>query len=116
MSRCIVFAPSFRHSLKKLAKRFPHVKDDVGAQIRALQQDPMQGSIIRGGSGIRKVRVRNSDLPKGKSGGYRLLYYIEGYPVSTIYILFLYAKSDRDSVTIHELRQLLKEIIVEEGS
>jgi hypothetical protein len=72
--------------------------------------DRLLGVVIPGGSGVRKLRVRNSDLGKGKSGGYRLLYYVEDHPIPTIYLLFLYAKSDREDVTRRELKQLLEEL------
>jgi mRNA-degrading endonuclease RelE of RelBE toxin-antitoxin system len=115
MSYNVVLAPSFKQSVKKLQKRFRHVKDDVGVAVRVLLQTPRLGVVIPGGSGVRKLRVRNTDLSKGKRGGYRLLYYIEDQPVPTIYLLLLYAKSDREDVTRQELKQLLNELADEMG-
>lgn len=56
-----------------------------------------------------------TDLPKGKSSGYRLLYIVEDQPTPTIYLLLLYAKSDQEDVTSHELRELLDELAGEMG-
>jgi len=109
----VVLTTSFRHSIKRLEKRFRHVKDDVRTAIRQLQQNPRQGTVIPGGFGARKVRVLNTDLGKGKSGGYRLIYYVEDLPTPIIYLLLLYAKSDRDDVTRSELKRLLDELINE---
>ena len=74
---------------------------------------PKLGVVIPGGSGVRKLRIRNTDLSKGKSGGYRLLYCVEDQPVPTIYVLLLYAKSGREDVTRRELKQLLDEMAAE---
>jgi len=115
MSYDVVFTPSFKHSIKKLKKRFRHVKDDVGVAVRVLLQTPRLGVVLPGGSGVRKLRVRNTDLSKGKRGGYRLLCYVEDQPVPTIYLLLLYAKSDREDVTRQELKQLLDELADEMG-
>lgn len=66
--------------------------------------------VIPGSSGIRKLRLRNSDTLKGKSGGYRLLYYFTHEPSETIFLLLLYAKSDQADVTKKELETLLDEL------
>ena len=110
MSYRVVLASSFKHSVKRLERRFQSVKEDVREAIQQLRQNPIQGAVIPGGHGVRKLRVRNTDVRKGKSGGYRLLYYIEGQPAPVIYLLVLYFKSDQSDVTRRELRQLLDEL------
>jgi len=114
MSYNVVLTPSFKHSVRKLQKQFRHVKDDVRVAIQVLLQTPRLGVVIPGGSGVRKLRVRNTDLTKGKRGGYRLLYYVEDQPVPTIHLLLLYAKSDREDVTRQELKRLLDELADED--
>jgi mRNA-degrading endonuclease RelE of RelBE toxin-antitoxin system len=106
----VVLARSFKHSLKKLKKRYNNVNNDIRAEVQELLKNPNTGVVIRGGGGVRKTRVRNTDSAKGKSGGYRLLYYVENKPIPTIYLLLLYAKSDQDDVTRNELEQLLAEL------
>jgi len=115
MSYNVVLTRSFKHSVKRLQRRFPHVKDDVWVAIQVLLQTPRLGVVISGGSGVRKLRVRNSDLGKGKRSGYRLLYCVEDQPVPVIYLLLLYAKSDREDITRQELKQLLDELAGEMG-
>jgi mRNA-degrading endonuclease RelE of RelBE toxin-antitoxin system len=110
MSYSVVLTPSFKRSIKRLKKRFRHVRDDVRIAVRVLLQAPRLGVVIPGGSGVRKLRVRNTDLPKGESSGYRLLYTVEDQPRPTLYLLLLYAKSDQEDVTRHELRELLDEL------
>lgn len=109
----IVLARPFKRSVKKLTKRYPRVKEDVRTAVEVLLQTPNLGAVIPGGSGVRKLRVRNTDLQKGKSAGYRLLYFVVDGPTGIIYLLLLYAKSDRSDITHRELKDLLTELIDE---
>lgn len=113
MSYNIVLTQSFKHSVKQLARRFRHVKDDVHIAVQVLLQSPALGATIPGSSGVRKLRIRNTDLPKGKRGGYRLLYWVQEQPAATIYLLLLYSKSDREDVSRQELQQLLRDLASE---
>jgi len=58
----IIFGPSFKRSVKALQKRFPSVKRDVELAIEVVLENPSIGTVIPGSSGVRKVRVKNSDL------------------------------------------------------
>jgi len=91
-----------------LEKRFPSVKKDVGLAVEVLLENPEIGVLIPDGSGVRKLRVKNSDMKKGKSGGYRMLYLFDKIS-EHICILMLYAKSDRENITQHEIQQLSDE-------
>ena len=49
------------------------------------------------GAGIvYKVRLKNSDVQKGKSGGYRALYYLKSQ--NKIVLVAIYSKSDRTDI------------------
>ena len=111
----VVLTHSFKQSVKRLGKRFRHVKDDVGVALEALERTPQLGAQIPGSDEVRKLRVANSDLTKGKSGGYRLLYKLADQTEPTLYLLLLYAKSDREDVAKDELRQLLDDLASEQA-
>jgi len=51
------------------------------------------------------VRVRNSNIQKGKSAGYRLIYQVDS-PTS-ILLLTIYSKSDREDIGVNEIRDIL---------
>jgi len=106
----VQFGNSFSHSVKKLEKRYPHVKDDIHIAIGLLAKRPKSGAIIRGSSGLRKLRVRNSDIKRGKRAGYRLIYCVKDLPEPKIFILLLYSKSDKANATQEELKELLSEL------
>ena len=61
-----------------------------------LAEEPERGDIIKGGGGIRKLRYA---VPGGgKSGGVRVIYYwIKDN--SQIYLLVIYPKSKKDTLT-----------------
>ena len=82
----VVFSASFKRSIKKLKKRFPSVKNDTRLALEVLLENPELGILIPEGSGVRKLRVKNSDLKRGKSGSYRLLYYFEEQTGDCIYL------------------------------
>jgi len=69
----------------------------------------MLGAVIPGSGGVRKLRVRSTDLKRGKSGGFRLLYIVLSDP-ELICPLLIYAKSDWEDVTRRELRALLTDL------
>jgi mRNA-degrading endonuclease RelE of RelBE toxin-antitoxin system len=106
----VVLASSFQRSIKALKKRFPKIKEDVELALTQLEQTPTLGVIIPGGYETRKLRVRNSNLTKGKSSGYRLIYYLQNEPEPILYPLLLYVKSDKADVTAQELKQLLGDL------
>mgnify|MGYP000676651693 CR=1 FL=1 len=108
MSYEIVLCDSFKKAVKQLDKHYPHVKDDMKEIINSIQSNPEQGDVIPGGKGVRKVRVKNSDLRRGKSGSYRVVYYVIGQPKQEIYMLLVYEKSSKEDVKKKELTGLLK--------
>lgn len=106
----VIFASSFKRSLKRLEKRFRSVKKDVKIAIEVLLENPELGAEIQGGSGVRKLRVKNSDLKRGKSGGYRLIYCIDDEKQNKMCLLLLYAKSDQEDISEKELKKLIEEM------
>ncbi len=52
-----------------------------------------------------KVRVKNSDIQKGKSGGYRIIYYLK--TEAQVLLVTLYSKSDKPDITADEVREII---------
>lgn len=76
----------------------------------ALVEHPERGDLLKGGGGIRKVR--HAAQGRGKSGGVRVIYYW-AREKSRIYMLLIYPKSKKDTLTDAEtaiLRELVKEL------
>lgn len=54
---------------------------------------------------VYKVRVNNSDARRGKSGGYRVIYYIQ--TPEAILLTNIYSKSDRSNISNEEIEQII---------
>ena len=72
-----------------------------------VAQNPTAGSVVRGSGGVRKVRWAQKG--SGKSGGNRIIYY-NRLNNGEIWLLTLYAKSERSTIPAHELK-IIKEAI-----
>ena len=84
--------------------------DEYASLQNVLMENPGRGDIIKGGGGIRKLRYA---LPgRGKSGGVRVIYYWLRED-GQIYMLLIYPKSKKDTLTVREtalLRDFVKEL------
>jgi len=83
-------------------------------ELRALQSfllvSPDAGVLIRGGSGLRKLRW--SAQSRGKRVGARVIYYWH-VPKQCVYLIYGYVKSEREDLTpqqIGVLAELMKEL------
>ena len=63
----IVLGDEFKRQFKRLAKKYPSLKDDFITFKKELADEPFQGSDL--GCGTRKVRMAIVSKGKGKSGG-----------------------------------------------
>lgn len=81
-----------------------YLSDDEYRGIQAyLIQKPDAGDIIRGSGGVRKVRWSRDG--GGKSGGIRVIYYWEKSE-SEIWMLTIYAKSERATISGPDLKRI----------
>jgi mRNA-degrading endonuclease RelE of RelBE toxin-antitoxin system len=112
----IDLTPEYKQNLRDLSKKFRNIRSDVQGIIEQLQQKNIVGDRI-GGIGeeyiLYKVRIRNTNIQKGKSAGYRLIYQLES-PLS-ILLLTIYSKSDREDIGINEIRNIVADFSVESG-
>ena len=105
MSYDISAIPNFKRELKKLAKKFPSLKDDFARLIKSLEEDPEQGKAL--GNNCYKIRMAITSKGKGKSGGSRVITYVKVLE-TTVYLLSIYDKSNKKNISDKELKQLLK--------
>lgn len=68
----ILVTPDFQGQLRKLAKRYRNIRSDLQPLFDDLESGNCPGDQIPGTTySVFKVRVKNSDIQKGKSSGYR---------------------------------------------
>jgi len=102
----IDLSPRFKKDLKTLAKRYRSIRQDLQPLIAELQSGKTPGDQIQGlQHSVFKVRLKNSDIQKGKSGGYRVIYYLRTQ--TGIILITIYSKSDQADIS----NQLIEETI-----
>jgi mRNA-degrading endonuclease RelE of RelBE toxin-antitoxin system len=109
----IALTPQFKRDLRDLSKRYRSIRTDLQALIERLQLGETPGDEITGDRDkIFKVRLNNSNIQRGKSGGYRVIYYVK--TEQEIVLVTIYSKSDFSDVsneTIeHAIAQYQQEI------
>ncbi len=101
---------TFQKSIKILKKKFRSVKDDLYSVIRTLEKDPTIGDPIPGwNKEIWKIRAASSDIKRGKSGGFRLIYFWKAGEFK-IYLLTAYFKGEKTKIAKREIEDLLKKL------
>lgn len=110
MNYSIDTLPSFDKKLKKLAKKYKSLKNDLQELIKELIQNPSTGADL--GNGIHKVRMTISDKGKGKSHGARVITHtaIISIEEGVITLLTIYDKAEQETITDKEIARLIKEI------
>ena len=105
-SSAVLFTPEFKRNVRQLAKKYRRIKSDVQPLLDELGQGQTPGDQIPGVQyEVFKVRVRNSDSGKGKSGGYRVIY--QRTTDGTIILITIYSKTEQEDIAPNEVRQII---------
>jgi len=97
----------FEKQAKRLIKRYSSLKVEILNLVQELKENPEQGTPI--GKNCYKIRIAIASKGKGKSGGARIIANIV-VTEATVYLLSIYDKSEKDSLSNSELNELLKSI------
>ena len=107
---------NFSKRAKSLIKRYPSLINELEVLEKDLTDNPQLGTPL--GSDSYKIRLSIKSKGKGKSGGARLITHIDGEVVGTVeksadgkvtvYLLTIYDKSETASISIKELKELIK--------
>jgi mRNA-degrading endonuclease RelE of RelBE toxin-antitoxin system len=101
----IVPTPEFVKQVKKLAKSYKQISNDLESLKQQLLLNPKSG--IELGNKCFKVRVANSSIPTGKSGGFRVVtYYFDENNI--VRLLLIYSKTEKENISDRELDEILK--------
>ncbi len=99
--------PRFEKDVKRLQKRFPKIKSDLIKLVDDLSLNPKIGTHL--GKNIFKIRVPNSSIHAGKSGGFRVITYYKEDDI--LYLVTIYSKTNQDNILTKKLKQIIKEEI-----
>jgi mRNA-degrading endonuclease RelE of RelBE toxin-antitoxin system len=102
------YTGKFQRDVRDLAKRYRTIRSDIQILLDQLQSGEVPGDQVPGMNyTVFKVRVKNSTIQKGKSAGYRVLYYLKSS--HRIVLITIYSKSDRSDIAAEEVRDILTE-------
>lgn len=105
---------SIKKELKRLSKKYRSLPDDFEIFVKELCANPYMGTDL--GNGIHKVRMAISSKNKGKSGGARVITdttAIISIEEGSIILLYIYDKSERESISDKEIEKLKQAIDTE---
>lgn len=108
MSYNVEVSPTFKKEAKKLAKKFPSLKNDLADLFDELAKNPLQGISL--GHNVYKIRMQIASKAKGKSGGARIISLVKVLQ-ETIFLLTIYNKSDKDSISDKEIKELMQDYL-----
>jgi len=103
MNLKIIPTPEFQKSVKKLFKRYKLIAKDLVLLEKELNQNTHAGIDL--GNHCFKFRLPNSSVPTGKSGGFRVIYFLK--TEEAIYLLAIYSKSDLESIDEKRLVEII---------
>ena len=103
----------FQQDLKALAKRYRNIKRDISPTLAQISAGELVGERLQGieSNSVYKVRIANRDAQRGKSGGYRLIYFLK--LKNDIYLLKIYSKSDTEDIETSQILAIVNRVIAE---
>lgn len=105
MSFEIKVTEPFQRKLKRLAKKYKSIKQDLGFVLQELENNPEMGVFI--GKNCYKIRIAIQSKGKGKSGGARMITYVRILK-NTIFLLDIFDKSEQPNIFDKELQMLIE--------
>lgn len=107
MSYDVRTLPDFLRVAKRLKKKRRSLASDLNQLIDSLAIEPTQGTPIE--QGCYKIRLTIKSKGKGKSGGARVITTVF-VDKEQVYLIDIYDKSERSSISKAELTALLGEL------
>lgn len=104
MSFEVVTVRPFDRELKRLVKKYPSLKKEIIVLGGTLAEDPHVGTPL--GNDCYKIRIAIASKGKGKSGGGRVITHLH-IAGKRVFLLSIYDKSEKDTLTDKELKELL---------
>jgi mRNA-degrading endonuclease RelE of RelBE toxin-antitoxin system len=107
MSYKIEVTEKFERDVRKLSKKHKSIVADLLAFREQLRRDPSQGTSL--GKDCYKIRLAISSKGKGKRSDGRVITCVKVVQ-ETVYLLAIYDKAERDTISDNELDDMLTEV------
>ena len=104
----------FEKDVKRLKRKYPAVKSEIAKLLTQLEDDERPGDKIPNvGYDVYKVRLANPSAKRGKSGGFRVIYYLQ--LVDRVMLLTIYSKTEQTDISPEDIRYILEEFVPEDS-
>ena len=110
MSYQVESIENFEREAKRLKKKFPSLKEEIGDLIDSLEGNPFIGTSMK--DGFHKIRLKIKSKGKGKSGGARVITCVR-VTSKVVYLVSIYDKSEQTDISDEELDRIFKVILDE---
>ena len=101
--------PQFDREIKRLTKKYASLKRELKDLIEELKENPEKGIPL--GNSVFKIRLAIASKGKGKRGGARIITYFKTEQ-GNIYLLSIYDKGEKDSISDGEIQKLLNSLLL----
>jgi hypothetical protein len=101
----IIALPQFQKEIKQLSKKYISLSADFANLLSILETNPATGESL--GNNCYKIRMKVASKRTGKSGGARVITCVKIVDVK-IYLISIYDKADRETITKKEIEAALK--------
>lgn len=99
----------FEKNIKHLKRKYPAVTGEVRKLLVRLENDERPGDKVpQVGYDVYKVRLQNPSAGRGKSGGFRVIYYVR--LANSVFLLAIYSKTEQSDINLEKIRQVLQGI------
>jgi mRNA-degrading endonuclease RelE of RelBE toxin-antitoxin system len=102
----LLYSDEFKVRLRSLAKRYRKIQEDLKPLLEDLKAGCFEGDRLSGtgDNPVFKTRLKNSDIRKGKSAGYRVIYEVRGSVC--VLLIVIYSKSDQNTIAADKIREI----------
>jgi mRNA-degrading endonuclease RelE of RelBE toxin-antitoxin system len=105
------YSKHFLKEAKNLRKKYQKLDQDLLNFIDVIEtKEPFNANNIKGFGELKiyKARIKNTSSKSGKSGGFRIIYYLN-LAQKICYLLTIYSKSEKSDISQHEILKILQE-------
>ena len=99
---------NFEREAKPLLKKYASLRSELAVLGEELSENPEKGDSL--GNNLYKIRLAIASKGKGKRGGARVITYLKTEQ-GNIYLLSIYDKGERDTISDKEIKDVLREEI-----
>lgn len=103
----IHYSAAFKRQLRRLSRKYRYIRSDLQPIIARIEAGETPGDRIPSvGHVVYKVRAPNSDARRGKTGGYRIIYYL--HTEENIVLISIYSKAEQSDIEVTEIARIIR--------